>query len=374
MNVRPANRPLQLAPMAFNRIRVCDAVNPNIFGVVDRAVLVAKASKLAIGAVFVRADIRAARHVPAHYRFNRLFQPVRDWASDHAPVALDHAKHNGLVLHRPLASASRSAIAPADERLVNLDMPGQRPVAIRRRHELAKFMRHAPRRFVGATDLPLQFLRGNAVAGRSHEVHREKPVRELRTGLVKDGPGARVNVMAALLAGVSLPLPHGMKLGVNRPAAGAGELGPAELDFHELRQTGRIIGQVGLELLESIFHGGNPYLLPVYRDWPTCCQGINAEPTRAFEPQLSRGGIPPDQRTRKIRPPLLLLPPGSLRTCRRRSAAADPQHNCSVCLPERTPGEGVPVYPFTFARATIGTPKPHMLQTNNEHVKRELPS
>ena len=45
--------------------------------------------------------------------------------------------------------------------------------------------------------------------------------------LVEDGPGARVNVVAALLAGESLALPHQVKFGLCNAAGRAGDFGPA---------------------------------------------------------------------------------------------------------------------------------------------------
>jgi len=77
-------------------------------------------------------------------------------------------------------------------------------------------VRHPPCRLVGAANLPLQFLRRDAMASAGHEVHREEPVRELRPALMEDGPRARVDVEAAMLAGIGPALRHGVKTGAPR--------------------------------------------------------------------------------------------------------------------------------------------------------------
>ena len=167
-----------------------------------------------------------------------------------------------LVLERVLVAAS--AIATADERLVNFDMPRKRPLTIRARHQLAEFVRHTPRRLVCATDLPLQFLCRNAMTGRSHEVHREKPVRQFGAGLVENRPRTRVDVVATVLAGEGLSGRHGVKLGLCNATAWAGNPRAAELDVHDCQQAGCIVRELFLELFESIFHGRNPHLLGRY--------------------------------------------------------------------------------------------------------------
>jgi hypothetical protein len=68
---------------------------------------------------------------------------------------------------------------------------------------------------------------------------------------VKDGAGARVDVMAALLTRVSPPLAHRMKLGP-LVASWAIRLVAPVLDFHDASETGRVIRKIGLKLLESI--------------------------------------------------------------------------------------------------------------------------
>ena len=117
-------------------------------------------------------------------------------------------------------------------------------------------MGHAPRGFVGAADLALQFLCGDPMARTCHEVHGEEPVGQGRPALVEDGPSTWVDVVAALLAGKSPALGHGVKLGID-PASRAIQPCSAPLGLHDRRQTSRIIGEVSLELFESVFGHGS---------------------------------------------------------------------------------------------------------------------
>lgn len=67
--------------------------------------------------------------------------------------------------------------------------------------------------------------------------------------------------MAAPLAGISPPLGDLREGGV-RAAAGARNLRPAVLDFHDRREAGVIVRVLGLELLECVLaHSGHPLLV-----------------------------------------------------------------------------------------------------------------
>src|SRR5689334_14238968 len=140
MHMSSANSPLQERPMAFNRIGVRIAINPNVLRVIDRAVLVPEASKFTISPVLVSADGSAALHVAANHRLNRLFQTVRYRPRDHSPVTLQHADNDALVFQLPRPTAS--GVLAADKGLVDFDVARQWPIAIRLRHELAKLVSH----------------------------------------------------------------------------------------------------------------------------------------------------------------------------------------------------------------------------------------
>jgi len=274
MNMCASDRTLQLTPMPFDGVGVMNAVHPFLGAVVHGAVLVRADLEDVVTGKFVRRNRAARRNGALDYRAQSFLRHIRDRPSDHATVALDQTHDDGLVRHPVFVALFQ--IATADQRLVDFHMTRQRAVAaIRRRHQLAKLVRHAPRRLVGAADLPLQFLRRNAVTRAGHQVHGKKPVRQLRAGLVKNRVRARVNVVAAFLAGVGLPGGHGVKLGLDS-APRANQFRAPEFDPHKGSKAGGIVRELGLELLERIFHGGSPSLVMKDTPYRTCCQGINA--------------------------------------------------------------------------------------------------
>ena len=123
-----------------------------------------------------------------------------------------------------------------------------RAARIRRRHELPQFVTDAPCAFVSHASLSLDLLGRHAVPSAGQEIHRKEPYGEFGAALVKDGPGAGVDVMAAPLAGVSPALAHWMKLHpfvANR----AMRFVAAVLNFHDALEASGVIGILSLKLL-----------------------------------------------------------------------------------------------------------------------------
>lgn len=93
-----------------------------------------------------------------------------------------------------------------------------------------------------------------------HEIHGKELLGEVRSRLVEYSPVARVNVMAADLAGICPPLGHRVKLAALLADGAICGRAPI-LDFHELGQTRCIVWVLSLELLEGVF-GHRSYPLP----------------------------------------------------------------------------------------------------------------
>lgn len=96
------------------------------------------------------------------------------------------------------------------------------------------------------------------MAGAGHKVHGKKPLGESGAGFVKDGAGARIDMMAAFLTGVSLAGVHRVEAGLLYTAAGASDFRAAIIDFHELGQARRIVWIFALKLFEGV-SGHNRY-------------------------------------------------------------------------------------------------------------------
>lgn len=249
MNVRPGNRPLQLVPVAFNRVGVMNAADVLLAGVVHRAVRVAEAFKALIAWRFVGADDRARRDIVDDMLFKHFARDARDGASAQTPVTLHHTHDDGFV--GAFGAANAVFLIATDYGFVNLDMAAERTLIVGLRHQFAKFMAHPPRGFVSAANLPLDFLSRDAVASTGHQIHREKPVGQFGARLVKDRIRAWVNVVAAFLAGERAPVGHRVEMGMDA-AAGAVDLRPAVLHVHDLAKARRVIRVFGLEILERV--------------------------------------------------------------------------------------------------------------------------
>src|SRR6516165_7570673 len=113
-------------------------------------------------------------------------------------------------------------------------------------------MADAPCAFVGHSALALDFLGRNPMPSAGHEIHRKEPDRQFGAGVVKDGSGAWIDVMAAFLARIGAPFGHLVVKGA-AITDGAMVSPPAVLDLHYFGQAGRVIRVYGLKLLEGVF-------------------------------------------------------------------------------------------------------------------------
>jgi hypothetical protein len=132
-------------------------------------------------------------------------------------------------------------------------------------YELTKLVAHAPSALIGDARLALDFLGRHAMTSTRHEVHREKPDRQLRAGFVKYCISARIDVMTALLARKSAAFVHHVEACFHA-ARWTKDFCPAVVDFHQLRETRPVIGVLSLEFFECVFGHESPLAL---RLWDT---------------------------------------------------------------------------------------------------------
>lgn len=242
-----------MTPEAFNAVHM--KVTANIFFsmVIHDAVTVgAVLGQRTVGNAFVGADRAAALDIGKNDRGERRLVRVGNGASPQSAVALQHAEYDRLAPRRMTAADPALALLLAAHKgFVDFDVTRERPSIVGIRHVLANLVRHAPCRFVGAADLSFQFLRRNAVARRGHKVHGEEPVRERRAGLFKRCADARIDVVAAILAGIGTALGDAMKRRVSATRRANQRL-TAVLNFHDRIQARRVSRVLGLELFEGV--------------------------------------------------------------------------------------------------------------------------
>lgn len=87
----------------------------------------------------------------------------------------------------------------------------QLQVAVRKQRTY--LLENSPGSFVGNASLALNLLRGDFASCGTHEVHRIEPSLERSAGLLEDGSGQRIDVMAAELARICSAIAYTMVLG-----------------------------------------------------------------------------------------------------------------------------------------------------------------
>ena len=123
---------------------------------------------------------------------------IRDNLCHHLAVALQHSKHNRLLL---CSSGDLSLCPSADISFVALNLGRrQRKFAVHFRHVLTDLVSNAKRALVGHAKLPLQLFTRNAMPGSGEQIHRVEPKLQGCPTVFKQCADSRVKMMSAKLA------------------------------------------------------------------------------------------------------------------------------------------------------------------------------
>jgi hypothetical protein len=201
MNVSPVDAALKVHPEPF------DAVHGRAGGryilarrVVSGVMEIAHRAQSAVSKVLVGVDCRMTLHGVTNDWEKRSATAVRNDLSSDIAAAFHHAENDHLS-----SAAHCPALISTDERLVDLNLFGEatdRPVAINRAHVFTDGVAHAPCGFVGHSKLAFHFLCCNAVSRCAKLEHDKEPIAQRSAGALKRRPGSRVNLKAAMFAGV----------------------------------------------------------------------------------------------------------------------------------------------------------------------------
>src|SRR6185312_17360846 len=112
VNVRPANRPLELAPMSLNRVCVVDTAHPFLKRVVHAPMLTEGMAQIVVSAVLVSRDDGFRINVAQHQWLKGVLHRIWHGASDDLAVPLHHAHDDHLV--GALASAITALLFSPD--------------------------------------------------------------------------------------------------------------------------------------------------------------------------------------------------------------------------------------------------------------------
>lgn len=168
--VSPVKAPLKLAPKALDGVGVKHSLDVLVERVVNAFVVVAHLGKAAfVSSPLVGVDLRFARHVFKDKGHDAMEGANLDGFGPDLPFAL-HGPHDGdfLVVH----AITHLALA-AHVGFVNFHRVFKRFLGLFKQFSYLKS--HAPRRFVGNSELSLKFHSRNPVLGIGKQEDGEEP-------------------------------------------------------------------------------------------------------------------------------------------------------------------------------------------------------
>jgi hypothetical protein len=245
------DRPLELRPEAFNRVRVDGADNVTLGGVVDGFVIVVQ--QAAIDATFIgRQQTDLIRNDLANERLRILLGNRVQNAGHHVALAANGTDDRGFGGGGMFPAAASLVpmlilVLAADVGLIDLDNAAE--FLFRLDQSGPDFMAHAPSGFVRAEAHEPHDLKGaHSLFAGEHQVSDLEPVSKWLVRVLKDGPGNSGEAIAVLGADFALPMEAGsQRINLDITTAGAMDaFGPASGD--QIRPAGRFINEKCLKL------------------------------------------------------------------------------------------------------------------------------
>jgi len=216
---------VQDAPHAFDGVRVNLPDDPFLLPVVDRRVQRALVFDALVGFPIVGEDgISVLVYVLVNEAVQGLAGAVLDDAETDAAAALHRADDEGLVAGE---AAPLAGMLSADPRFVHFHNGVQKRLVLVL-HRSSDAVRQVPRRLVGDAEHALELVGADAPLGLADHVDSEEPFPQRQVRVVKDGPDADGELIAAAVA---FELAAFLNAGNRRAfATGAGDaLRPAQL-------------------------------------------------------------------------------------------------------------------------------------------------
>lgn len=205
--MRAVNRPLKLAPKAFDGIRVNVTVDVFFAPVVDLAVLVPEFRGVPINRKFVAVENGSPIHVAGNVSEDIGSRDRINDLGNNLAVPLNDANNRSLARR---ATATLAGASAADVGFIGLHNARQlRRLAVC--HEFTDLMRHTPRRLIRDAKLALKLFSGHAVLAGAHQEDGKEPRLKARSGFVEDRASRGINLMPAPLAGIASTFFDGMK-------------------------------------------------------------------------------------------------------------------------------------------------------------------
>lgn len=191
---------LDEAPESFDGIRVNFADHIDALTVIDSFVSVSASVKAIVGAESIGKDGGLREHMFLDESAQRVGLNIGSDEGANLPLPLNHANNGRLGGSAPSRALGFATVV----RLIHFDFAVEstnRAALFIAKHG-TNLLKHAPCCLVRYARLALNLLCGDSATGLRHEVDRMEPSGQRSRGLVKDRVSCRVNVMAAMIAGI----------------------------------------------------------------------------------------------------------------------------------------------------------------------------
>lgn len=239
--MRAVNRPLQLAPEAFNGVRVTPTPHIFLSAMVNDFVTIPKLGHVVVGRIFVSVKLCAGRDDFADM-LNRVSRVDDfDYLCADPATTISDADNGGL------ASSSSPAFAglfPTDIALVSLAFTEEFGCSIL--HQLPDFMGHAPSRLVGYAKLTFKLFGSDPIPTGGHKEDAKKPEHERCSGFVEYRASRGIKLMPAPRTAVRTAFDDWVKTILFPALWASAAIGPAGLK--EEIQAGALIGKISLKI------------------------------------------------------------------------------------------------------------------------------
>lgn len=259
--VSPCDASFQLAPKAFKGVSMSNSANIYPASMTNGSMLEPKLSERMVDDVFVRVNGGLGFNVFLNDGHDRCLFDVRDNRRFNLFASFHHAKDNRFPRSttpdfKTLSLASVLGLA-SNVSFVHLNMIFKwcfRTLA----EKQTDLFSHSPSRFISHTNLPLDFHSRNPVFGIGKKEDSKEPEFKWSIRLMKDGVGEWMKLIAAELAGITLPACHPMEFSF--PLAVRTYFEGAITLLKNVIQTSVVMGVFGIKVSDRKFvgHGISP--------------------------------------------------------------------------------------------------------------------
>ena len=241
--------PLDVRPQPFNRVDVHDAPCVLLGGMVYPLVAVSELLDIVVASEFVRKDLRVqigSDLIPEH-RHKSPSLNVGDHLSNEISFTLNDTGNDCLILQ-----ASPWVVGlPAEVCLVHFHYAGH--LGFMLVHDVPNLGEYAPRCLISDSEFPLELLGRDARPCSRHQEESVKPRPERRAGMIEDRIGRGAYLVVAELALINLAILDAVVF--RYPLALGAEDAIRETEFLEKFETGIVVRELSVELLQGIFCG-----------------------------------------------------------------------------------------------------------------------